>query len=355
MLLAVQFITGTSLWIACSVLKNQNQMNAIVGLCGQIWNPNYYLWNFNYWLGFFGKTLQKTMNWIMYDVSSVFVRVSTLCAIKKCQISQRVSKLTKWARTMLSYYYILICCLVRAVSVSYGRKTMLMSILRPKNKKLLLQWRWHHNGSAETCFPFLLYLCLRGLYFCETPLELCKYENATGASIRVSNKKNIVKCQCCSNKAEEVYITIIKPLSAYKSPRQPKTPAGLTGPDIWYKVTYVLDIKSSWLQCAAVWELAEFLGETFEVPFGFLKILVLLIVCGRRERESVLDPDHRGEQHHRHLTAQPESPCQNRMRHQWQVQRNYVQYIWTLLISSSSEWCSSPVWLHLTSQIGPST
>lgn len=65
----------------------------------------------------------------------------------------------------------------------------------------------------------------------------------------------------------------------------------------------LLDIIWPSLECAAVGELAEFLGETFEVLLGFLKLFVLLIVCGCRERQAIPDPNHWGEQHHRHLTA----------------------------------------------------
>lgn len=65
----------------------------------------------------------------------------------------------------------------------------------------------------------------------------------------------------------------------------------------------LLDIIRSSPKCAAVRELAELLGETFEVPLGFLKLFVLFIVSGCRERQAIPDPNHRGEQHHRHLTA----------------------------------------------------
>lgn len=54
----------------------------------------------------------------------------------------------------------------------------------------------------------------------------------------------------------------------------------------------LLDIIWSSLECAAVGELAEFLGETFEVLLGFLKLFVLLIVCGCRERQAIPDPNH---------------------------------------------------------------
>lgn len=65
----------------------------------------------------------------------------------------------------------------------------------------------------------------------------------------------------------------------------------------------LLDIVWSSLKCAAVRELAEFLGETFEVLLGFLKLFILLIISGCRERQAIPDPNHRGKQHHRHLTA----------------------------------------------------
>lgn len=199
---------------------------------------------------------------------------------------------------------------------SFGREEHDVNV-NFKARIVLLQWRWHHQGSEQTCcFPSFLYLCLRGLYLCETPLELCKKENATRSSINIRVSRKCAKCQCCTNKAEQVYITIIKTLSAYKSPRWLKTPAGLFDRTRHLNQRHLLDIKSSRLECAAVGELAEFLGETFEVPLGFLKILVLLVVGGRGQREAVLDPHHRGEQHHRHLTALPESPCRNQTRHQ---------------------------------------
>lgn len=63
----------------------------------------------------------------------------------------------------------------------------------------------------------------------------------------------------------------------------------------------LLDIVRSSLKCAAIRELAEFLGETFEVLLGFQKLLILLVVGGSRQRQAVLHSNHRGEQHHRHV------------------------------------------------------
>lgn len=60
----------------------------------------------------------------------------------------------------------------------------------------------------------------------------------------------------------------------------------------------LLDIVWSSLQRAAVRELAQFFGETFEMPLGFLKLFILLVVGGCRERQAVPDPNHRGKQHH---------------------------------------------------------
>lgn len=84
---------------------------------------------------------------------------------------------------MLSYLCVLICCLARAVELgviqalgpgSFGGEEHDVNV----NSEAIivpLQWRWHHQGSAQTCcFPSFLCLCLRGLYLCETPLELCK-------------------------------------------------------------------------------------------------------------------------------------------------------------------------------------
>ena len=52
----------------------------------------------------------------------------------------------------------------------------------------------------------------------------------------------------------------------------------------------VLDIELADLDCAAVRELSELFGEALEVLLGLLKLLVLFVVCGRREWEAVPDP-----------------------------------------------------------------
>lgn len=115
---------------------------------------------------------------------------------------------------------------------------MLMSVPR---QNLCCRRRRCCCCSLTCCFPSFLYLCFRVLYLCETPLELCEYENATGSSINIRVGRKCAKCHCCTNKAEQVYITIVKTLSAYKSPRWPKEPrrACLTEPDIWNKGTYL--------------------------------------------------------------------------------------------------------------------
>lgn len=98
------------------------------------------------------------------------------------------------------------------------------------------------------------------------------------------------------------WINLFSKLSVFKS-------ICWLNPFLWYNRTLsdLLDIISSRLERAAVGELADFLVETFEVSLGVLKIFVLLIVGGCRKREAVPDPNHRGEQHHRHLTALPKS------------------------------------------------
>lgn len=65
----------------------------------------------------------------------------------------------------------------------------------------------------------------------------------------------------------------------------------------------LLDIVRPGLEAAAVGELAEFLGEAFEVLLGLLQLFVLFIIGGGREGQAVFDPDHWGEHHHRHLSS----------------------------------------------------
>lgn len=53
-----------------------------------------------------------------------------------------------------------------------------------------------------------------------------------------------------------------------------------------------IDIVRPGLEAAAVGELAEFLGEAFEVLLGLLQLFVLFIIGGGREGQAVFDPDH---------------------------------------------------------------
>lgn len=63
-----------------------------------------------------------------------------------------------------------------------------------------------------------------------------------------------------------------------------------------------LDVVWPRLECAAVRELVELLGEAFKVPLGLLEVFVLFIVGGCREGQAFRNANHRGKQHRWHLT-----------------------------------------------------